>query len=72
MPSKFGTTLNNYCNDNNILYRCLIDGTVETQEQFNNQIVWYTGQADSEGMAIIGTKPVEITWPIIKAEMDKT
>ena len=72
MSRKFGTALQTFCNDNNIKYRCLIDGTIETEEQFNNQIVWYTGQADSEGMAIIGTKPVEITWPIIKAEMDKT
>ena len=71
MSRKFGTALQTFCNDNNIKYRCLIDGTVETEEQFNNQIVWYTGQADSEGMAIVGTKPNEITWTTIKAEMDK-
>jgi|UPI00048A6B6C hypothetical protein len=71
MSRKFGTALQTFCNDNNIKYRCLIDGTIETEEQFNNQIVWYTGQADSEGMAIVGTKPNEITWTTIKAEMDK-
>tara|TARA_R100000963_G_C4534552_1_gene34454 strand:+ start:249 stop:467 length:219 start_codon:yes stop_codon:yes gene_type:complete len=71
MSRKFGTALQTFCNDNNILYRCLIDGTVETEEQFNNQIVWYTGQADSEGMAIVGIKPNEITWTAVKAEMDK-
>tara|TARA_R110000851_G_scaffold255515_1_gene408044 strand:- start:48 stop:266 length:219 start_codon:yes stop_codon:yes gene_type:complete len=71
MSRKFGTALQTFCNDNSIKYRCLIDGTVETEEQFNNQIVWYTGQADSEGMAIVGTKPNEITWTTIKAEMDK-
>ena len=71
MSRKLGTALQTFCNDNNIKYRCLIDGTIETEEQFNNQIVWYTGQADSEGMAIVGTKPNEITWTTIKAEMDK-
>ena len=58
MSRKFGTALQTFCNNNSIKYRCLIDGTVETEEQFNNQIIWYTGQADSEGVAIVGTKPV--------------
>tara|TARA_R110002050_G_scaffold89718_1_gene188846 strand:+ start:158 stop:376 length:219 start_codon:yes stop_codon:yes gene_type:complete len=71
MSRKFGTALQTFCNDNSIKYRCLIDGTVETEEQFNNQIVWYTGQSDLDGMAIVGTKPSEITWSGVKVEMDK-
>ena len=65
-----------YCNysdgkGNDIKYRCVIDGEIDTEELFNTNIVWYGGTPDANGCSIETSKPEEITWTLVKAEMDK-
>ena len=47
-------------------------GEVDTEEDFN-KIEWKTGENASNGTAILTkTNPhAEITWPLVKAEIDK-
>ena len=71
MSTKFGTALQNFCKGNDIKYRCVIDGEIDTEELFNTNIVWYGGTPDANGCSIETSKPEEITWTLVKAEMDK-
>ena len=52
--------------------KCTINGDIETEEDFNN-IIWQTGtEANGETAITTTTNPhSEITWVLLKAEMDK-
>ena len=52
--------------------KCTINRDIETEEDFNN-IIWQTGtEANGETAITTTTNPhSEITWVLLKAEMDK-
>ena len=50
---------------------CTVNGSIETQDDYNNNIVWNTG-TDGENATSSKICPhSEITWALLKAEMDK-
>jgi len=50
---------------------CTVNGDVETEDDFNNNILWKTG-TDGETSISTKTNPhSEITWTKLKEEMDK-
>ena len=48
----------------------VINKPPETEEEFNSNCKWEIG-ADSNNNAIYGDRPTEITWTLVKAEMDR-
>ena len=52
--------------------KCTVNEDVETEEDFNN-ILWQTGtEANGETAIVSSTCPhSEITWTLLKTEMDK-
>ena len=51
-------------------YEFVISGDVKTEADFNANVKWVSG-ADSNGIAIFGSKPDAVTWTKVKADMDK-
>ena len=51
-------------------YEFHIFGDVTNETDFNNNVKWVTGKDSNEG-AIYGSKPDEVTWTKVKADMDK-
>jgi len=51
---------------------CSVSGDIQTEEDFNSNIKWNTG-VEKNGKAIVTTTNPhsEITWTLVKAEMDK-
>ena len=50
---------------------CTVNGSFETQDDYNNNILWNTG-TDGENATSSKICPhSEITWALLKAEMDK-
>ena len=48
----------------------VITGSVVTEEDFNN-IGWVTGESNGQAITTTTNPHSEITWPLVKAEMDK-
>ena len=51
-------------------YKFVIYGTVTTEDEFNSNVKWITGK-DSNNQSVFGSKPDEVTWTKVKADMDK-
>ena len=51
-------------------YEIVVYGEVTNETEFNNNVKWITGK-DSDNQAIFGSKPDEVTWAKVKADMDK-
>ena len=50
---------------------CTVNGDILTEDDFNNNIEWNTG-VDGEMAITVSSCPYsEITWTLIKQEMDK-
>ena len=69
LVKKFNTAMNILKSDAEYV---VTDKAPETELEFNSNVEWVTG-SDSNGNAILTkTNPhAEITWPLVKAEMDK-
>ena len=50
----------------------VIYGHVNNEEDFNNNVKWIIGADESDSAILTNTNPhSEITWELVKAEMDK-
>jgi hypothetical protein len=50
----------------------VIYGKIESEEDFNNNVKWDIGTDENNNAILTDTNPhSEITWTLVKAEMDK-
>jgi len=64
---KFFTALNTLKTNT----QCTVNGDILTQDDFNNNIFWVTGENDGTAITTKINPHAEITWAAVKAEMDK-
>ena len=51
---------------------CSVSGDIQTEEDFNSNIKWNIGVEEKGCVILATTNPhSEITWTLVKAEMDK-
>tara|TARA_R100000234_G_scaffold117619_2_gene96407 strand:+ start:431 stop:643 length:213 start_codon:yes stop_codon:yes gene_type:complete len=50
---------------------CTVNGNIETEEDYNNNILWKTGTDGDTSVSSINCPHPEITWTKVKEEMDK-
>ena len=48
-----------------------VNGDVTSQDDFDNNILWNTGVENEQAITSTTNPHSEITWTIVKAEMDK-
>ena len=48
-----------------------VHGNITSEEDFNNNILWVTGDNDGTGITTKTNPHSEITWTKVKEEMDK-
>ena len=48
-----------------------VHGNITSEEDFNNNILWVTGDNDGTGIITKTNPHSEITWTKLKTEMDK-
>ena len=48
-----------------------VHGNITSEEDFNNNILWVTGDNDGTGITTKTNPHSEITWTKLKTEMDK-
>ena len=63
---KFWTALNTLRANT----QCLVSGDVLTEDDFNNNILWVTGETNGLAETTSNCPHSEITWALVKAEMD--
>lgn len=50
---------------------CTVNGDISTEDDFNNNIQWNTGVDGEMAITVSSCPHSEITWTLLKAEMDK-
>ena len=50
---------------------CIVTKDVLTENDFNNNILWVTGEENETAITTKTNPHSEITWAAVKAEMDK-
>jgi hypothetical protein len=50
---------------------CNVEGDILTEDDFNNNIEWITGESGGSAITKTTCPHSEITWTKVKAEMDK-
>ena len=50
---------------------CTVNGSIETQDDYNNNILWNTGTDGEDATSSKICPHSEITWALLKTEMDK-
>ena len=50
---------------------CTVNGDISTEDDFNNNIEWNTGVDGKMAITVSSCPHSEITWTLLKAEMDK-
>ena len=50
---------------------CTVNGDVLTEDDYNNNILWNTGTDGEKAISSKICPHSEITWALLKAEMDK-
>lgn len=50
---------------------CTVNGKIETEDDYNNNILWNTGTDGENAICNTSCPHSEITWTKLKTEMDK-
>lgn len=64
---KFWTAIKTLKSD----VQATVHGNITSEEDFNNNILWVTGENDGTAITTKTNPHSELTWAAVKAEMDK-